>query len=400
MQPSSFARHFPTFDRLLMGLVSALNWLLLRLQRNLRAIMAIALVLAVLFGWREYVVHTQRDAVAAIERAGGSVSYDWDWRNGQPLRSSSLPRWRQWLIREFGPDLFGHVVAVNLHGRDGATADSVLKHVGRLRRLEYLSLFNSAVTDEGLASLRNLTSLKTLHLHNTAVRGLGLAHLERMADLEVLMLPHLPISDAELAHLAGLTKLKRLSLSGKQLTNAGLTHLAAMQQMENLSLRQTSITTLEPIRALTQLKFLDLVGSPIDDPGLKTVAGFAKLELLWLGSTRVSDAGLMHLDGLPNLRMLDLDRTSISDTGLGRLGNLPLLNHLNLYDTRVTVAGLADKLGGTTCRNLVVSGPEVTPAKLEFLRAKFPGMRIMGSDLALPKVPSSTPRQIRTRTSG
>jgi hypothetical protein len=268
MRSSSFARHFPTFDRFLMGLVSALNWFLLRIQSNARVIMAIGLVIAVLLGWREYLVHAQREAVAAIERAGGAV----------------------------------------------------------------------------------------------------------------------------LAHLAGLTKLKRLRLSGKQVTNAGLAHLGAMRQMEHLSLRQTRITTLEPIRAMTQLKFLDLVGSPIDDAGLKPVTGFTKLELLWLGSTRVSDAGLVHLDGLPNLMFLDLDRTSVSDSGLGLLCNLPRLNRLNLYATKVTDAGLADKLGGTTCRDLVVSGPDVTPAKLDLLRAKFPGMKIMGADLKLPKAPSSAPR--------
>ncbi len=408
MQSSSFARHFPTFDRLLMGLASALNWFLLRIQRNRRAIMAIALVVAFLLGWREYVVHTQRAAVAAIERAGGSVSYDWEWRNGRPLRlgngrrstAGSVPRWRKWLVSALGPDLFGNVVAVNLHGRKDAMADFVLKDVARLRGLEFLSLFDSAVTDEGLASLRDLTGLKVLHLHGTAVRGPGVAHLERMASLEELMLPDRPVSDAEVAHLAGLTNLRHLRLSGKQLTNAGLAHLGAMPQMENLSLRNTSITTLEPIRAMTQLRFLDVVGSPIDDAGLKPVAGFTKLWCLWLGSTRVTDAGLVHLDGLPSLMDLDLDRTSISDTGLGLVCNLPRINQLNLYATKVTDAGLAENLGGTKCRDLVVSGPQVTPAQLDLLRAKFPGMRIRGADLKLPKAPSSTPRSIGTRTSG
>jgi hypothetical protein len=389
MQTSVFMHHFPTFGRLVIGLVSAANWILFRLQANARAITAIALVIAILLGWREFLVHTQRDAVAAIERGGGNVSYDWDWRNGQPLRSSSQPPWRKWLASKLGPDLFGHVVAVDFHGSKGPSADSVLKQVAALRRLEFLSLVSTGVTDEGLASLRDLTGLKTLRLQGTAVRGPGLAHLERMVELEELTLPNAPISDEQLAHLAGLTKLKRLRISGKFLTNAGLAHLGAMQQMENLTLRHTSITTLEPIRAMTQLKYLDVGGSPIDDAGLKPVAGFTELQLLWLGSTRVTDAGLMNLDRLPNLRILDLEGTRISDTGLGLLCNLPLLNRLNLYDTRVTGAGLADKLGNTTCRELVVSGPEVTSAQLDLLRMKFPGMRIRGADLTLPRAPPS-----------
>jgi Leucine-rich repeat (LRR) protein len=162
-----------------------------------------------------------------------------------------------------------------------------------------------------------------------------------------------------------------------------------MHEMEYLSLRQTSITTLEPIRAMTQLIFLDLVGSPIDDAGLKPVNNFVMLNQLWLGGTRVTDAGLEHLVGLQNLILLDLDRTGISDDGLGVLCNLPELNHLNLHDTRVTDAGLAGKLGRLACRDLVVSGPRVTPAKLDVLRMTFPNVRIMGADLPVPKAGSS-----------
>ncbi|MGO9471340.1 MAG: leucine-rich repeat domain-containing protein [Isosphaeraceae bacterium] len=405
MQSSSFARHFPTFDRFLMVIASALNWALLRIQRNRRAIMALALVAAVLLGWREYLVHIQRDAVAAIERAGGGVTYDWEWRNGRPLRPGNGPRslgtlpppWRKWLASALGPDLVGNVVAVNFHGRKDATADSVLKDVARLRGLEYLSLYDSAVTNEGLASLRDLTGLKVLHLHGTAVGGPGLACLERMASLEELMLPDRAVSDAELAHLAGLTNLKHLRLFGKQLTNAGLAHLGAMSQMENLCLRQTSITTLEPIRAMTKLKFLDVVGSPIDDAGLKPVAGFTKLEGLWLGSTRVTDAGMVHLAGLPSLMTLDLDQTNIGDTGLGVVCNLPGIFHLNLYATKVTDAGLTRSLGATMCQNLVVSGPQVTPAMLALLRAQYPGMKIVEADLKMPMAPSGTRRRIGQR---
>ena len=307
--------HFPTFGRLVLGLASALTWFLGRLHAYARVCLAIALLIAGLFGWREYVVHTQRDAVAAIESAGGFVSYEWNWRNSQPLRSSWPDAWRKSLAGELGSDLFGSIVAVDLHGRRGANVDSLLQHVGRLRGLEYLSLIDTPVTDEGLANLRDLTSLKILLLQGTKVRGPGLAHLKRMRDLEVLMLPNAPISDEEIAHLAGLTKLKRLRFSGKALTNAGLAHFGSMLQLEELRLWQTRITTLEPIRRLTQLRFLDLFGSAIDDEGLKPVASFIQLEQLGLDDTAVTDAGVAHLAGLPNLRRLDLNRTNVSDVG-------------------------------------------------------------------------------------
>jgi len=386
MENSEFLHHFPTFGRFVLGLISGLNWFVVRLYANARVFIAIALLIAFLFGCREYVVHTQRDVVAEIQGAGGSVSYEWDWRNGQPLRSRSPGPWQKWLASELGPDLFGQVVSVDLHGHGGDNVSSLLQRVARLSRLEFLSLANTGVTDEGLASLRDLTGLKALRLQGTKVRGSGLAHLEHMVELEELMLPNAPISDAEIAHLAGLTKLKRLRFSGRGLTNAGLVHLAAMRQMEDLRLRQTAITTLEPIRAMTQLKFLDLNGSTIDDGGLKPVAGFTNLEQLWLCDTAVSDAGIAHLVGLPNLKRLELVGTDVTDIGLSLLCNLPQLSYLNLHDTKVTDAGLADKLSVSSFRELVVSGPHVTPAKLDLLRATFPGMRIRGEEVVRPQV--------------
>ena len=38
------------------------------------------LVVGMILTCRELVVRNQREAVAAIERAGGGVSYDWEWQ--------------------------------------------------------------------------------------------------------------------------------------------------------------------------------------------------------------------------------------------------------------------------------------------------------------------------------
>ncbi len=109
-----------------------------------RAIVAIALVIATLFGWREYLIHTQRNAVAAIRRAGGGVVYDWELQNARTLRQSARSDLRAWLVRALGPDLTGHVVAVNLNVRKDGIANSVLEQVGRLSRLETLLMFDSS----------------------------------------------------------------------------------------------------------------------------------------------------------------------------------------------------------------------------------------------------------------
>ncbi len=42
--------------------------------------MALVLILAVWLGWSVSGARVQRGAVAAIQEAGGTVNYNWEWR--------------------------------------------------------------------------------------------------------------------------------------------------------------------------------------------------------------------------------------------------------------------------------------------------------------------------------
>jgi hypothetical protein len=304
----SLARHFPTFyflwKRLIFlwkCLVSFRNGLWRRRRAIGTALGAAAVALVVLWGAWEAVVGPQRDAVAAIQEARGSVTYDWEWKNGQPARPSAEPPWPGWLVKTLGPDVFGHVVAVDLAGR--SADEALMTHIGSLTRLKELRL-----------------SFATLPLS-------GLAKLEKLTDLEILEQPYGIFSDYELAPFAGLTKLKHLLLVGPEITNKGLVHLAGMRQMAVLQLIKTNITTLEPICGLTQLKALTLQDSPVGDEGLRPLDDFTSLEWLELGGTQVTDAELAHLKGLTKLSHIYLGNTRVTDAGKAELKRImPALN--------------------------------------------------------------------------
>ena len=56
----------------------------------------------------------QREAVAAIEKAGGKVWYEWEWKDGKPSQEESL--WvPAWLVDRAGVDYFGNVVAAEVY---------------------------------------------------------------------------------------------------------------------------------------------------------------------------------------------------------------------------------------------------------------------------------------------
>src|ERR1700677_2113689 len=81
--------------------------------------------------WLGYVVHlaaVQRDAVAAIQQAGGRVEYDWEWN--QDSRVPNARPWAPaWLVDRIGIDYFGHVIRVDLTEKG---SDILLVRVGLL----------------------------------------------------------------------------------------------------------------------------------------------------------------------------------------------------------------------------------------------------------------------------
>ena len=174
-----------------------------RLRISVGAFLALVLVIS---GWLGFFVRSgriQRDAVAAISRAGGQVWYEWEYQDGKYYMGEFHCPWPKWLVDHVGVDYLGNVIRVDFTQR-GSDAD--LAHVGNLGRLEELVLIDSPVTDSGLAHLRRSTTLESLYLTGGArISDSGLAHLKGLTRLQVLSLMGTAVTDAGLAHLNGLS---------------------------------------------------------------------------------------------------------------------------------------------------------------------------------------------------
>jgi internalin A len=244
-----------------------------RIRLSIRTVMAIVLVTGVGLAWivldgRQ--VQAQREAVRAIENAGGSVSYDWEWTNGNFILNARPPR-PGWIARVLGADT--QETAVTIYLPDECKSDELLVHVGQLRGLEEIDLSRMRGTDAGLAHLHGLKKLRVLDLSETTVGDAGLAHLSRLTNLRELNLSETDVTDAGLVHMEGMAGLQILDLSHTAVGDAGLAHL----------------------RSLTNLREL------------------------WLNDTDVTDAGLAHLKGLTKLRSVDLMSTRVSHFGAEEL---------------------------------------------------------------------------------
>jgi hypothetical protein len=193
------------------------------LRFSVRGLIVLVLLIGAGLGWIVRSAHVQRAAVAAIKNARGSVTYDWEWRNGNYLMGGT-PWAPRWLVDKIGVDYFGHVTSVSIWSSSPAT-DTAIEHLGNFSRLELLGLTSGSVDDADLAHLHGLTELVHLDLSGTQVNGAGLVNLKRMTKLSYLSLADTHVSDAGLVHLTGLTKLSYVGLARTQVTDAGIKKL-------------------------------------------------------------------------------------------------------------------------------------------------------------------------------
>ncbi len=115
--------------------------------------------------------------------------------------------------------------------------------LGELRRLRYLRLGGTKVTDDGVRNIRMMTSLKSLIIAGTAVTDTGLKELRGLRSLMFLSLAGTQVTDFGLKQLLTLSNLSVLNLENcPGVTDAGIDRLACLEGLEWLNLRGTGVT--------------------------------------------------------------------------------------------------------------------------------------------------------------
>ncbi len=250
------------------------------LRFSVRGMIMLVLVIGGWLGRTVRVARIQREAVAAIRKADGEISYDWEWKSGvrTPAKGPKVPCR---LVEAFGVDYFGHVVRVSFSEREMHRL---------LRKAEQL-----------LAELKN-------HSHAANEEPSEPRDSLTGCTPEQVQIGHEPWEpnerDAVLPLLKGLSGLSRLDLNGVDLTGDRLLWLEGLTTLTHLDLGRTRITDsrLRRLRTLVKLSELNLDGTEITDAGLAHLKGLTRLSRIDLGDTRVTDAGVHELQqALPSL---------------------------------------------------------------------------------------------------
>lgn len=310
--------------------------------------------------------------------------------------------------------LFCFLAALTLQGQAALdltatwTTDADLSSVGKMAKLERLSLAQTRVTDAGLERLRELRSLRELDLYFAEFfTDDGVATLRGLAKLERLNLRGTKVTSRVFEPLSHLTSLRSLDISYSQIDDSGVELLAELPQLETLAIGGTRIgvVALSSLKLLPALRHLDVSGMQRVDSGhwgltlnsivLAELGALENLVSLNLSGAVLNDIGadkpglkeeqrqtldgLEKLAGLRKLERLDLSRTPVNAaglralTGLGQLRELRLALAKNIDDAAVPILAEMKSL-----RVVMLEGTRITAEGIARLRTARPELQLTG----------------------
>lgn len=244
--------------------------------------------------------------------------------------------------------------------------------------------FSEDLTDLELGELRGLKRLRFLALQGTQLSDSGLADLTTLTELQSIDLSRCDqVTEAGLKQLPRLKSLRSLHLGNcDKLSDAGLKHLALIAGLRSLDLAGNSMDFAAGMKELTKLpdlQNLDLSVTELDDEALKELGRSRGLRSLHLSSCKkATDKAFANLGQLRELQELTLDETLVGDETLKQLGTLPKLRFLDLEGCEnVGDAGLEGLAGAKSLERLYLTGcKRVGDAGVKAL-AKLPRLSVL-----------------------
>lgn len=251
---------------------------------RLRTLLLAFTAFSVWLGFHVQSARKQRQSTASIVQYGGWIRYDFQFPNGEYSHKGFDPKARsrvpKWLLERLGVDFFHDVVQVSLnysedsgkreenhnpsddalqylHGfpdlrvlllSDTQASDSSMRHMAGLKNLEYLFMWDVRnVTDVGVAHLCELKRLRYIHLSSSQITDKSLAVFASLPEIEGLSLQFNHFTDKGLEDVSRHEQLRTLHVCGEReqknrITDAGLKHLENLNMLTELGIQNTDVT--------------------------------------------------------------------------------------------------------------------------------------------------------------
>jgi hypothetical protein len=207
---------------------------------SLRTFLLVITALCISLGWKVEAARQQREAVAAVRKFGGEVTYDCEYLY-DPFIAKPKPHW---LAEHIGVDFFQNVVAVRIFFEPDSPQEirDLLPYLSRLSQLRSLSIINGTFKDEDLCYLAHLTDMTSLFLFRNKITGKGFKHIVCLKKLVEFGCCYNKITDQSLEPLARLPLLQEIWLADTSVTDGCIEILVRMRSLECVYLDDTRVT--------------------------------------------------------------------------------------------------------------------------------------------------------------
>ncbi len=226
---------------------SAWRWV----RRAVAILLLLVLPYAGMIGWYYRGWKQEQPVRERFGRTNGSVKFV----SLKPaIPEVLIPRQWRWMLER--------IATVGWYGGPTPPTDADLVICGRCSQLTNLTLWDSKVTDAGIASLSRLEKLDRIRLVGQGITDRGAALLARHKTLVSVELWNCTLTDAGTLALATLPKLNQLIVGSDGVTGLGLNGLKDVSALVFLELRSANIhpDTIGVFARFAQLNALGLRG--------------------------------------------------------------------------------------------------------------------------------------------
>lgn len=270
-----------------------------------------------------------QSALEQLQKAGivkerrGSLTF-FRWSTGEPPRLAHLGLW--------GPQI----------------TNELLVHAKELPDLEFVSLYETNIDDDGVQRLARLPKLRRLTIapicryektgfgapqwsypflperaDRPRITGRGLQAFGAVSTLETLELLDARLTTADLALLQSWPKLSAIALPNTIDTDT-VAHLRACRRLNHLTLgyREVTAAELKHLAAWSGLRRLTLIHARLSNEALAALGELQTVEELQLEDCGLTDERLQYLRLGAKTKSLLLERNEIDGTGLAHLAKL------------------------------------------------------------------------------
>lgn len=256
-------------------------------------------------------------------------------------------RWAEFLV--------DHPTLESLYVVHAEMSDTQLRELMLSNRLQYLSISNTPVSDEGLIAAKQLTNMKSLHLAVTKVTPAGIFKIYGSQAREVSIYSN-NVHDRTSVYFNRPIVGPSVEWIGK-LDSQDLTLVEHVPNMEKFYIQ--SPTGARGVFAEAKVVNEEMDGGPelqLDDASLSRLAQLPALsDLQILGVQDFSAKGLTALANAKQLRALTITSAGLTDKDIAPIGALTELQRLNLSGNGFSSKGMQHLTSLTKLENLELS---------------------------------------------